>query len=1134
MYWQGHTEKAPQVTEPVSPAPLDLTPATKPEPADAHFIPVRYAIDQMDDPNSIPLQQPFGLPSDWQGQGLLASRLESCHYTLRQLRDGWIYIYNKTTQTLDEYQLKGSQFSYFKPTPNENPDSEGRGEEQPSKTYISYPKGSVLSLVFSTHRWTWIKYLEVLSNIKVHLQHMQTIILTDEQPTEHVGPISQLSQVADIEPSEVEDERFSLSCVMTQANDREDIDCDDIEIKPIVSEDSLKSSLPQDEVALIVAINDPIADGQDIAARHTYYASSYKFVEEQYASQWALMQTVMTLCMFGASDEIRFPYSVKKNHQEIEFYADMAKYYQNQRGLEAEIAKSQYMPMSVINSDQHVIRSDSYTEQPQLADAIQKKYQVNPDTFGRFQDWMATDRYRQQIDWQKLLSDMQDIVDQRDGYLPEIQASKQDLHRYCDYLNGFRCEALFDLWSVDTQSLLQSFHTQLAEALTLLVDEKDQAWLKAKFIHPNSFIALYTVGFSHSLYDALIQKKFYPDTQAILKPKEKDKTAWKTFTSLASDWSQATGIYTSMNNFITAPDVQETKILKDIASGFGHLNKLMLAYAEALSKGVTNMGVSAIAQSSALLLSALPKTFNSHQLMWMIASAEKMALNTQFSVAQTFKNQMQDWYLQLKNLEKEITQSKNVIERYNLNRHKGTVSRKAYRNATKKIINLQHEFAVAVNSPPAMLVETQSIANTIKNNLKDFIKGQTDAIKQRISTIGGLGFFAAILNSIALADALITLDKTGLATKDEWQNIGQVTFYTAAAWSGIRTSKAWTPIKGNQVLRKSSLRTLNQLMSRKRLQGTSELELSQAKYFSKWLAITATFGLVASGIEGFRTLDTIDKTEGVEKMLIKAKLGAIALNFVAFGIQTIGSTFGIFTISFMTGAFITGAFFFTTVALLFIGFILQAIKKDEYQKWLFYSPWGYSKKHLRWSNANVELSDIQNQDTAEKALQRLEKIIFQPSITQKPIELIEPYYHYTRKELVELEVTFHIPERYALRGIQISTNLVKNEKSIEEGGWLTNYADRNGKINKPTTDKILSYRITLPIDDTQSILSVKLDYLSGIAPNNGPQNDNIQFSYFLQHVISKKSEYTALSDPEKIEKCRANIQGEPVIICARS
>ena len=274
---------------------------------------------------------------------------------------------------------------------------------------------------------------------------------------------------------------------------------------------------------------------------------------------------------------------------------------------------------------------------------------------------MATDRYRQQIDWQKLLDEMQDIAEQRDQYLPDIQDSKLDLRRYNDYLNGFRCEALFDLWSVETQCTLQSFHVQLTEAFTLLIntqekdkddftflfDEPELIWLAQTFETPRTFLALYTTGFSWSLMRELEGYKFYPNSQALFNPQGQDaensSSVWETWSKSASDFQKGVGVYATMNDFLKVQDIQDSKIFSKIARGHQNLEVLLNAFGQALLKGTKDVGVSTIAQSSSLLLSALPKTFNSHQLKWMIVAAEKMAQGQPLTIAKTFQEQMQQW-----------------------------------------------------------------------------------------------------------------------------------------------------------------------------------------------------------------------------------------------------------------------------------------------------------------------------------------------------------------------------------------------------------------------------------------------------------------------------------------------------------
>ncbi|CAG22492.1 toxin VasX [Photobacterium profundum] len=70
------------------------------------IVPVRYAIDQEDDEGL----GTFGLPEQWQGNAIFQGSLIESDYTLRQLRDGWLYVIADYDQTFHEYEVKGSEF----------------------------------------------------------------------------------------------------------------------------------------------------------------------------------------------------------------------------------------------------------------------------------------------------------------------------------------------------------------------------------------------------------------------------------------------------------------------------------------------------------------------------------------------------------------------------------------------------------------------------------------------------------------------------------------------------------------------------------------------------------------------------------------------------------------------------------------------------------------------------------------------------------------------------------------------------------------------------------------------------------------------------------------------------------------
>ncbi len=122
---------------------------------------------------------------------------------------------------------------------------------------------------------------------------------------------------------------------------------------------------------------------------------------------------------------------------------------------------------------------------------------------------------------------------------------------------------------------------------------------------------------------------------------------------------------------------------------------------------------------------------------------------------------------------------------------------------------------------------------------------------------GGLGFMALVFNCIALGDAMSSIQDTGLMSSDEFLDIQQKLFYTVNAWTGIRTGKLWDSVKGEAQLRAHSRIRLKKLIA-DQADGFEHLIIDDIKTFNKWLAVTGIIGALASGIEAYRVLNSID------------------------------------------------------------------------------------------------------------------------------------------------------------------------------------------------------------------------------------------------------------------------------------
>ncbi|EPN5000205.1 T6SS effector BTH_I2691 family protein [Vibrio alginolyticus] len=1099
MFWEGETKKI-DPPPPSEPEPLNLkTEKEATEASPAHFIPVRYAIDQLETEET----QPFGLPEEWKGQG--PAKLNTVGYTLRQLRDGWLYVYDAINKSLDEYEIKGTQFTLYKLGESESPKSEQRGTPQDAKPFLTYVNGSVLSICFSEHRWTWHTFMRVLNNPSNHIDRMQTIVLSSNENQHNIAPIDKLTQVADIESSAVDDGRFADSGIATKADE------DGSVFKPVAVESDLTSAIPEEESGYFVAIKDYAADIQDMSLHFIGAASPYRLFTDQFSNQWNLMQTAMQLCMFGASDEIDMPASVMRNGEELSFYTDMADYYDSSHQLDlAEQNKSSVQSGYPAKFSAGAIESHQHT-QSDIAKAIQDKYRISASRFGKYEQWIATERWRQQLNWKQMLSEMQELSEQKETMLAQVVSVKRDFIAVMESLTPHHLERTFDLYSEDTQYSLYQLHKQAVESFTLVIQEEDRQWAESQWEKPTSLLALYTSGFSRSLFKQV--EKLIPEQVSnqvgevdVAKIVPDTESSDKQFMDYVSTASNRVGMYAKVMDFISNPNTAETEFLRDIAKGFDGLDSIFKATNSALLKGVIEFGVSLTAQASILMISLLSKPLTRTSFYLRAAVVERLSINTPININKGYAQSFGSWK---SNHDKKLiasNQNKEVLAAFN----KGdkTISNTQYKKALQQQRHLQKSLAVATLEYPQYIELPDDVLEATIRMRKDIWDNRLNNLKKRFEDVGGLGFLALIFNCLAFADAMNSIQKTGLMTQDDFLDIQQKLFYTAGAWTGIRTGKLWDNVKGNEKLRKHSLKTLKKLVVRN-ANGFENLILDDLKVFNKWLAITGALGALAAGIEAYRSWQSADEAYGQEKYLHVANTAALTGMSIVGIIQAYGGFTGKLTLNLTFGGPVTAVLTVLTLAYLAINYKLNKLKQDDFQKWLDKLPWGYHPSRTQWSqSASLPEREKHNSALVQQALFDLQSIIQQPTVYHQPIEKIQAYPGYTHRELVGLEVHIQLPRRAATNGVTVSTNTKATEGDLTSGSWYQNADLVTLQTQSQASKEFLVYKVTLPIKETDQYLAMQVAYdVEDDAPSKR--------EYWFQNSVKQSATHSVISDNTK-------------------
>ncbi|KFC51068.1 hypothetical protein DK37_27630 [Halomonas sp. SUBG004] len=130
------------------------------------------------------------MSEQWQGPGYPA--IDTRGYTLRQLRDGWLYVWVEEDgeQRIDEYVVERATFN--------------------GEPHLTYSTCNAIALAYSPVQWTERIREHMLENAEARQRTMRSVNLMSAisdtadgtSLSAHVGPLTQLAEhVADITPN---------------------------------------------------------------------------------------------------------------------------------------------------------------------------------------------------------------------------------------------------------------------------------------------------------------------------------------------------------------------------------------------------------------------------------------------------------------------------------------------------------------------------------------------------------------------------------------------------------------------------------------------------------------------------------------------------------------------------------------------------------------------------------------------------------------------------------------------------------------------------------------------------------------------------------------------------------------------
>ncbi|MCR9386381.1 T6SS effector BTH_I2691 family protein [Vibrio metoecus] len=1006
------------------------------------IIPVRYAFDVYDDQG----QALHPLPKadrQWKGQFSIKQR----SYTLRQLRDGWLYVYDETAKTLHEYEVVGCKLTKIDWSDDEaSKPTHERGSKGESKSCLLYPAQHTLSIGYAHQRWTWRVCEHMRSNTSSRHAVMRKVSLKQFE-SNGTHPHAHFAQyledyVADI-GTPAERDIFKDTCTPSLPVEKSEEAVNGTEFKfvadkAVVSSSDYLQDLPEQNCGLFVALNDPLADVSDLFVTFTtQVAKRAKAVgDETQQHKMQMAELTRTLGRIRL-EEKEIPDFVKQDPIRI---------------LELERAITEYCATAKLAeiesyalASEGLSPSGNYAFMQQQAEQklaeLKTLYRFEP-TSAQMRKWRKKDNsFIDEVRWADLDNFLVEHYTELKGLDEQI---KQHYAQFMSAFNQLGLDPL--LFGMDNQDEVQQAYLLALTSQFLVVvtqvnhDEKSLEILKKdlSFDSPKNLMALASTGFSLQANQAINNHIQGFSTAFLSTSSPSDMVA---FATAIANWDTFTG----------DERIQEKawfkKWIEPVQSSFG-----------ALQKAVANQ---AKESWQALMELLFPYQNQPKGGTPSLLANLRLLLVERLVREEAVLQHNPKYAAELKQFETKLNA---ILQEMNdaLEFKPGNVSPKNHQIATAQSAQRKLGQLLSSELPMMLTLKNQAAMNTFQQSVNEKlsalsknVKTSSASVSQKLGGLGGLLFALNLWNTMAVLENI----RYKVAQYPSWDPsknpaLGEAIYatgYTIVAAGAISAGRAWKTIVDQGFLRLSLERAFDE---------ASSLKAKDAlKTFSKSIALVATVGMIASGLEAWESWGKFkdsSKTdlERLGYLLKGGATGAQMLIFVAQAMRLTQNILGFSSIAAINaGWMLTG---FAVIGIVYlIGVILTNVfKRSELEIWLSKSTWGKESAH--WS-VGQELTE-------------LERLLHRPNIRLMPVTANKPSYQAYRPTMQwQLELVLPSYMQGQTIGLQI-TRLPPQEGysyRTQSSNPLILIDEQQGKWS--IEDEQPVYRITLGGSEKDSV-----------------------------------------------------------------
>ncbi|WP_072608719.1 PAAR domain-containing protein [Vibrio vulnificus] len=947
------------------------------EPKTFSIVPIRYAIDmERQTPESVLGRGPLSI---------------STPYVLRQLRDGWLYIYDDLTQEITEYKVEGASLT---------------GDAN------IYLEGTTLHIAFSLIQWTKriVDTLKQDSSLR-HRWMRRVVCIEGEQW--HVGDESTLEHVSDMNTCPHD---FIMSSVSLREPPKVDSG-DEVESNPTA--DAIMSQLvtskptfsagewlgnAQGDVTLVVALDDVLSDVLDLTIPlNVPIIENLSITKDEDEFHKLEMARIARSLARVQVPESKWSLNINKSTYPY-FEADLHAYFKEREADVTElVAKQQKQSYVSLNTKEHSTHGSKELK------ILRERWDYVPDELDH-KLWFERRKYVDEVNWKKLdrfsnemESKLGEAETKIDLYMRELYSGLQG----ADVVDPMRYG--IDIYTQKGMNHYIVLTHEIFTTMQLAVQNRERELKKLnEFLAGRNILSFAPYGGSESLSFAVTREldnaesiNLVPHYTNIVGAFDKLKDLMQHGTGRDAIWLREL-----TEEARAVLDILGKTLKGELSDYLNHL--LLYIYPDRLSSP--------------------PLLFEIKRAIWWCRIKQEVP---RFN--DDYINGTQRFRKEFKQLIKELSD-----EYYKLDKNTIWPVRKysQYKKLRTSLLEklVEHPDLISIRADENF----RQSRKALHARYMQLVGGKFTQASTAYSSVGGNAALTVLLNSINLNMLSGTLGDTGNGSDVHSKALQDVGI--GLMWLISSTGDLIKNLTG-EYLSKSSRdfkdRNIFRVLD---IQDVKFKGHSASKLFVSGLVVGSVFGAMASAWEAFKNYRLLEQSNNIyEKGLLfvlSASYGLQSLAYINFFMRALlyKTALGSLMLPWMlvVGGWGGGV-------IVFVSILYELNKKNEIEKWLSESTWG--NNNANWSK-NKELLEYEKIALKPK-VEIKEKTGVYPYGMEKPMPSSEGYYHAsTRKMAVNSPLCryvcrFYVPDPeqgFVLTILNSATFIQKSGRWEQEEG----------------------------------------------------------------------------------------------------